>query len=114
MGYEIHIKRDPPLTLDEWNSAVLCTEGVRLDPSGTSAVNPLTGDRVFVQGTEGNARIKIGSDWWSCFRWSHKGYVSFRPSETFFDPDDVVRQIAKSLAIRLGAQLTGDDGELYE
>jgi hypothetical protein len=109
MSYEFHIRRVPPLTLDEWKSAVDATDSVTLDGSGASSTNPKTGEVIFVGGAEGDAKINFEGDWYPCFRW-HQGSVAFRVG---IDPHEIAWRAARQLALRLGARLIGDGGEEY-
>src|SRR5438309_2657802 len=113
MGYEIHIERDPPLTLQEWQSAVQTTEGVRLNPSGSSATNPRTGEVISIGGGEGDSQLRVEGEWLSCFRWRPSGSVVFKAGNRFTDPSSPVRQAARELARKLGAKGVGDEGEEY-
>jgi hypothetical protein len=114
MGYEIHIERDPPLTLDEWKAAVRATEGVRLNDSGASATNPRTREVVSIAGVDGDAEVDVAGRWLPCFRWRRAGSVVFRASRDFTDAQSPLRRIARELASKLDAAVRGDDGERYD
>jgi hypothetical protein len=114
MSYDIHIKRDRAITLDEWKSAVDSTQDVRLDTKGLSITNPQTGDVITVAGMEGDAHINVEGTWHFCFRWRPRGSVAFKAPGNFDDAESPVRRVAMELARKLGARLIGDGGEEYD
>jgi len=114
MGYGIHIERESPFTLVEWKSAVEETDGVRIDASGASAINPETQELISVGGTVGDAKVLIGGKWLPCFSWQESGSVVFRAPDDFDNPKSTIRKVARRLAAILGAHLVGDEGEEYD
>jgi hypothetical protein len=114
MSREIHIDRDPPLSLSEWKAAVDATENVRLDRTDASVKNPKTGDVISIAGVDGDAHVNVGGSWHPCFRWHSVGSVAFRDPAGFTELEDPILRIAKELALRLNARLVGDEGEEYK
>jgi hypothetical protein len=99
MAYEIHIERiaddgsptDPPLSLDEWKTAVNATDRVRLVSSAESVTNPTTGEVITIGASEGNAEMLVDEQWIPVFRWSNS-LVSFEGLPSFDDPNAPCRQ----------------------
>jgi len=114
MGYEIHIKRTPPFTLDEWKAAVRASDGVRLEDSGITAVNSTTREAISIAGKDGDAQVNIGGRWLPCFRWRGEGSVAFRASVDFRQNKSELRKTVRQLAGKLSAVVRGDDGERYD
>jgi len=114
MGYDIHIERDPPVTLTEWKSAVAATNGVRLDSSGARTTNPHTGEVISMRGADGDAQVFLDGEWLPWFRWQADGGVTFPASSGWEDSGNPIRTLARSLACRLNATLVGDEGETYD
>ena len=110
MAYELHIARNPEISLTEWSALVASIPGLRLDSTPTTARNPTTGEVIKVGGQQGFAAMEIDGQWVKVFRWN-QGKISFvmRGSAT-----DRTLTIAHSLAQKLNAEVRGDDGELYK
>lgn len=118
MAYEIHIKRKngQPIELDEWVKAVENVENVRSSHAATSVVtNPATGEQVSNPHMQGMAELfDLGSQSWiPMFRW-FEGRISTRASLAFETYDSHQRSVMRALASQLGAQIVGDEGEIYE
>lgn len=124
MPYELHIERLPlsdegepaPIPLDQWKSALLATEGVRLCPPGANTVtNPKTGEIISIPRRDGDAEVYFSDEraWQPVFRWFEgAAHVNAR-----FEPGDSSHPVwvaAVALASRLGAVVRGDDGEVYD
>lgn len=114
MGYELHLERDPPITLNEWKAAVSKAAHVRLNSGGTHIINPKTHETISIPGIDGDAEIDTGNGWRVHFRWSDTGSIAFPYSDEFNHPDSLIRQTVKSLASALDAQVIGDEGEAYD
>jgi hypothetical protein len=113
MGYEIHIERTPPFTLDEWKAAVRASHGVRLEDSRAVAINPTTQEVISILGKDGDAQVNVGGRWQPCFRW-RGGSVAFRASEDFSQEESELRKTVRQLAGKLTASVRGDEGECYD
>jgi hypothetical protein len=114
MSYTIRFRREPPITLPEWKTAVEAMPCVRLDSSGSSAEDPKTGARVFVPGADGDTKITIDGEWYTCFLWSESGAPYFKYTSDFGDTNSQMRRIANELAQKLGARLVGEGDKEYQ
>ncbi len=116
MPYELHLEREAspqgPLTRAEWESAVSSTAGVRLIEGGSTVPLP-DGRRVPVPAKPGDAEVWLDDAWTATFWW-HDGRVTFNAVPGIEDPDHPTHRIAAELARKLGATLSGDDGEVHE
>ena len=113
MGYEIHLERTPPFTLDEWKAAVRASDGVRLEDSGAVAVNPTTQAIVSISGKDGDAQVNVGGQWRPCFFW-RGGSVVLRATEDLTQDKSDLRKAVRQLAGKLTVSVRGDDGERYD
>ena len=111
MAYELHIERNPELSMAEWRAAVEADPRLRYGPVDTSATNPRTGEVIVVRGAEGDAAIELDGQWINVFRWS-KGRISFT-ARTIGDPVHPVTKVAFALAHALAAEVRGQEGEIY-
>ena len=123
MGYSLHIEMPDGETLDleHWLEAVDATDGCRA--AGSSGhpppLNPLTGEVIAISGTKGDVEIyDPDSDaWHAVLHWSEgKGRASMSSRAVAIVGGDLVGPIGetvKRLAAHLGAQIRGDEGELY-
>jgi hypothetical protein len=114
MAYDLHLEREPAITLSEWESAVSRVGDVRLGSGGSTIVNPKSGDVIAVGGVEGDAEVNAGGGWHSFFRWQPSGSISFPYTEDLNAADSSVRRIVADLASILDAQVVGDEGESYD
>ena len=118
MAYEIHIKRKngQPINIDEWVNAVGNVESVRLGDAATTIVtNPATGEQISNPQIQGVAELfDFGSQAWiAMFRW-FEGRITTRASRDFDTFNSHQRSVMRALASQLGAQIVGDEGEIYE
>ncbi|WP_223636525.1 hypothetical protein [Rhodobacter sp. TJ_12] len=118
MAYEIHIERDNgrPISLNEWMSAVSSVDFVRLADTATTIVtNTVTGEKISNPATHGTAELfdPTSQTWIGMFRWFN-GRISTRPSPDFQTFNSQQRSAMRALAALLGAQIVGDEGEIYE
>ena len=122
MGYSLHIelKNDEELDLEEWLEAVSETEGAR--PAGTDghkAVNPTTGETIKIAGSEGDVEIYDPGEnaWQPLLHWNdRRGRASMNSRALPIVGGELVGPVGetvKALAMRLGAQIRGDEGEIY-
>ena len=122
MGYSLHIelKNDEELDLEEWLEAVSETEGAR--PAGTDghkAVNPATGETIKIAGSEGDVEIYDPGEnaWQPLLHWNdRRGRASMNSRALPIVGGELVGPVGetvKALAMRLGAQIRGDEGEIY-
>jgi hypothetical protein len=118
MAYEIHIRRPAEsISLAEWLAAVDATEGVRRLNGDVTIENPTTGETITIPSSGGDAEFLLAEEatWIVAFRWhSESGAISFRAPPSFGDSESGLLATARELALRLDAQLTGDEGEVYE
>lgn len=118
MAYAVHIKHKDgqPIHLEDWRRAVEITDDVRFGDQATAFVtNPATGEQISNPHMQGMAELfdSGGQVWVSMFRW-FDGIVSARASRDFDTFDSHQRSVMRALATQLGAQVVGDEGELYE
>ncbi|WP_420858471.1 hypothetical protein [Marivivens marinus] len=118
MAYEVHIERKTgqPINLDEWVKAVGSVESVRLSKAATTVViNPATGEQISNPQMKGMAELFDlgGQSWIAMFSW-FDGRISARASRDFDIFESHQRSVMRALASQLGAQIVGDEGEIYE
>jgi hypothetical protein len=112
MAYGLHIEREQPIELNEWQLAAQSIANLRLDESDNISSNPATGEVIKVPGQVGTVAIEINGVWAKIFRW-RRGKVSFNaPAST--SGKDPVMAAALQLAKVLSAQICGDEGEVYD
>ena len=112
MAYGLHIERERPIELNEWQLAAQSIANLRLDESDNISSNPETGEVIKVPGHAGAVAIQINGAWSKVFRW-RKGKVSFN-APTSMSGKDPVMAAALELAKVLSAQICGDEGEIYD
>lgn len=118
MAYAIHIKRKngQPINLDEWVNAVGNDESVRLcDAAALVVTNPATGEQMSSPQAQGTAELFDFDSQarTAIFRW-FEGRISTRASRDFDTFNSHQRSVMRALASQLGAQIVGDEGEIYE
>ncbi|WP_146168280.1 hypothetical protein [Celeribacter persicus] len=118
MAYEIHIERNNgrPISLNEWMNAVGSVESVRLADTATTIVtNPVTGEKISNPTAHGTAELfdPNSQTWIAMFRWFN-GRISTPPSPDFETSNSHQRSVMRALSAQLGAQIVGDEGEIYE
>jgi hypothetical protein len=118
MAYEIHIERKngQPISLDEWVNVVENVESVRFGDAATTIVtNPATGEQISNPQMHRMAELfDVGSQAWiAMFRW-FGGRISTRASRDFDAFNSHQRLVMRVLALQLGAQIVGDEGEGYD
>jgi len=112
MAYGLHIEREQPIELNEWQLAAQSIANLRLDESDNISSNPATGEVIKVPGQAGAVAVQINGAWSKVFRW-RRGKVSFNaPAST--SGKDPVMAAALQLAKVLSAQICGDEGEVYD
>lgn len=114
MSYELHLERDPAISLQQWKAAVSSVAHVRLHSGGAATVNPATGEVISLGGVDGDAELEWEGGWALCFHWRTRGSISFQYTDEFEDPGSRVRAVVSELASLLGADVVGDEGEVYE
>ena len=109
-----------PLTLEEWTEAVEARDGIRIsDTEMHSAKNPQTGTSMGIKASPGDAEIfdADSGQWHFAVMWT-KGRASFnaRIVQKAIDGDvsDPFWLMFLSLAAKLGAQIYGEEGEIYD
>jgi hypothetical protein len=112
MAYGLHIEREQPIELTEWQRAAQSIDKLRLDESDNISFNPATSEVIKVPGQAGTVAIEINGAWAKVFRW-RRGKISFNaPAST--SSKDPVMAAALQLAKVLSAQICGDEGEVYD
>ena len=112
MAYGLHIEREDPIELVEWIATVTAHGERQLDEANSTAINPVTGAKIAVQGQNGTVAILVEGQWARVFHWN-RGKISFKaPSSTF--RDDPIMSAALLLASELAAFVSGDEGEIYD
>ena len=122
MAYTLKIERsdDALITLEEWESAVEQTEGVRLctHELHTTAV-PKSGAVLSMNASPGDAEIydDASQRWHFCFRMSN-GAIEFNARVVYRaldgDLSDPLWLVVRKLADQLNAIITGEEGEIYD
>ena len=124
MAYALHIKHPSKLiTFQDWEKAISKTPGTRLESGGVQAINPKTGESISISGSPGDVAILFvkkrwlglvkNESWEICLRYND-GEASFKATDDVENPNSPVRIAAKNLAKELGAQIVGDEGEIYQ
>jgi hypothetical protein len=123
MAYMIHITSSRKrwgltrkIPLKHWIAAVNRIDGVRLAEGDYSIQLPETGQTFVLRNNGGDAELYIphADEWRRVFRWDEES-IQFVGTEEFgADPGCQLRSIARALAAELGAELRGDDGEIYD
>lgn len=113
MAYELHIKRTPAITIEEWLNAVKEIDGVKIDESDSVGINPKTKEVIKISGSAETASLWFPNleQWIKVFRF-RRGKTSFKA----IDWDDLslpLRSKAFELARKLNAEILGDNGEKY-
>jgi hypothetical protein len=112
MAYELHIERDEPIELHEWEAAVDASTSVRPHEAPSSTTNPNTGEVLSIPTRSGGASVNIDGQWIPIFYW-HMGQISFKAPESTAKSDPVMGA-ALALAATLSASICGDEGEVYD
>ncbi len=124
MAYCLHIRRSPKdLTLEEWLEAVKKVDGVKLAENGMKIINPTTRQGITVPAHAGDALVFFEAkgllgcfrkkEWRQCIRFSNN-FATFKATPDLELPNNPLRIAAAKLAATLGAQIVGDEGEVYE
>jgi sugar (pentulose or hexulose) kinase len=122
MGYSLHIElpNDEELDLEEWLEAVSETDGARpAGAGGHQAVNPATGETIAIAGSEGDVEVYDPDEdaWHPVLHWNdRRGRASMNSRALPIVGGELVGpvgEVVKALAMRLGAQIRGDEGEIY-
>ena len=121
MSYSLYIKRaTEPVTLKEWVEAVESTDGIRIcDSESHTTKNPQTGATIGLRARPGDAEIFDGdtNQWHFAVMW-RDGQAEFnaRIIANAIDGDlsDPFWIMFLSLATKLGAEISGEEGEIYD
>lgn len=122
MAYTLKIERadDEIISLEEWESAVVQTEGVRLcTHEQHSTTVPKSGAVLSINSSPGDAEFydEDSQRWHFCFRMSG-GAIEFnaRVISRALDGDltDPAWLVIRKLAVKLNAMITGEEGEIYD
>jgi hypothetical protein len=113
MGYDVHITKasewsesvKSPITEEQWRAAVLADGELKMDGT-VSATNPKTQEAVQV------SNPLMAS--WVDPKTKNKHYFYYsRGKITVKNPPDIAINKMTSVASKLGANVQGDEGELY-
>ena len=122
MGHSLHLElpNEEELNLEVWLKAVDETDGAR--PAGSEAHqarNPKTGEVIRIEGSKGDVEIYDPEEeaWHPVLHWNERaGAASFNSRALPIVGDQLVgpvSEVVKSLATKVGAQIAGDEGEIY-
>ncbi|GHC69138.1 hypothetical protein [Roseibacillus persicicus] len=124
MGYSLKIERpENPITLEQWSEVVGSTEGIRLAGSASNTLtNPLTGEVISLKSKEGDAEVfdSETGQWHSAIMWRDRnGTASFNSrivagATDYNDLTDSIWLCLASVAKKLSAQISGEEGELFD
>lgn len=112
MTYGLHIERETPIELDEWEAVVAASPELRLDEQPHTVSNPATGQQITIRGQVGAAAMVIEGQWVKVFNW-RRGKVSFNAPLITSSLDPVLAEALK-IAGLLSAVVRGDEGETYD
>jgi len=123
VAYELHLVRDGGIDLAEWRSLISSVDGVREAAADWVTKLP-RGQELRVKVSPGDAEVLVEPGrlwrifgakpaWYPFFRYRN-GRVNFKAAFEVDNPEDRRRRLIALLASRLGAQVQGDDGEVYE
>lgn len=115
MAYALHLKRPngTPIGLEEWSAVVAATAGLRLMTQGASIRNPRTRETIHFPHNPGDVEVFVEEEgeWVPGLQYGGNR-ISFRAPKDF-KSDTPFRRLIFDLAARLGAQVVGDEGEVY-
>lgn len=114
MAYEIHIRRDSPIDIQEWTELVEASTDIRLNEDDIVVNNPVTGEEIRMARSQGSAEVffSSNSEWLQVFRFRN-GVISFNATADWEKIDGNIRRITFKLATALNAQVLGDEDEEY-
>lgn len=112
-GYFIHIERNTPISLEEWQTVVGEEEFVRISNKDVVGVNPITKEEIKISMPEGSAEVYFpeSEEWHLVFTFSRTIY--FNAPNDWEQKDTYIRLLVFRLANRLNAKVIGDEGEEY-
>ena len=122
MAYVLYIERRggdgalSPITLQEWQTAVRESEGVRLSRHPVMARNPKTGEKIPLPyaGEDAAVHIEAEGKWIRVFHWFKPGRIRLSAPLGFDKPDSEIGHAARALAAKLGAAFADDPDVGYE
>ena len=112
-GYQLHIEREIPISLKEWQEVVNEHEFVRILNEDVVGINPITKEEIRIKMPEGSAEVYFPEfkEWYSVFTFSETIY--FNAPEEWEQKNSYIRTLVFKIAKRLSAKVTGDEGEEY-
>lgn len=114
MAYSFHIVLDEDdIEIDDWIDAVGNIDGIKIDRSDSTEINPETGDEISIAGSDGAVSVLIGSEWVQCI-YFREGRATFNAVADIESPTHPVHIAVSRLSGVLGAKIVGDEGEVYE
>jgi len=115
MAYELHIKREKPISLKEWKKCVKKIKDLRINEEPLIAVNPKSG--VSMQFAVGEGATELydegKSSWHHVFRY-YEGSISFNATDAWKNPKSSLSVVTLKLVLELEASVFGDQGEEYK
>lgn len=111
MAYQLHIERNPPISLNEWLDAIRGQASLKEDESVIMSMNPNTGEKILIPGRPGDVSVFIANKWIKTFNW-RRDHVSFNAPRDMSLADPTMAT-AFRLATTLSAIIRGDEGEVY-
>jgi hypothetical protein len=114
MAYSLHIViDDDEIDITDWADAVADIDGVKIDASDSTAVNPGTGEEISIASSEGDVSVLMGSEWVKCIYFCD-GRATFNAVVDIESSNNPVHIAASRISGALGAKIIGDEGEVYE
>ena len=114
MAYALHIERKlRGISIDEWLQAVASIPGLRQTDAPAIVLNPLTGESIAVPSAKGTVEVLAeDGEWFTAFHFAYDR-ISFKATVGIESVSDATHVAAKALAEKLGAQIVGDEDEVY-
>lgn len=112
-GYHLHIERETPISLEEWQEVVNEHEYVRISNEDVVGVNPVTKEEIRFTMPEGSAEVYFPEhkEWHSVFTFSET--INFNAPKDWVQKNSYIRVLVFKIAKKLSAKVIGDEGEEY-
>lgn len=110
MGISLFVERPGranAISVEEWGKLVADEPDLRLRAEPYAAINPKTGEQVFLPVGDADSEMHSGMQWHSFLRFARgKLVMEYQPG--FENPDNELRLRIVSISRALGAQITTD------